>query len=101
MSALNREDVTMYPENQQDKLKVAITCVVNAEKTLDDFKIFLKTEKYKEWNDRQNQVQEEQVKEMIGDTPEGTPFKKPVDDDEDEKVEWLQATGAATEEEAV
>ena len=51
---------------QQEKLKTALTCVGNAEKTVENYKDFLKTEKYKEWNEQQNKKQEDHVKEMIG-----------------------------------
>jgi hypothetical protein len=47
-------------------LKTALTCVGNAEKTVENYKDFLKTEKYKEWNEQQNKKQEDHVKEMIG-----------------------------------
>ena len=47
-------------------MKTALTCVGNAEKTVENYKDFLKTEKYKEWNEQQNKKQEDHVKEMIG-----------------------------------
>ena len=56
----------MYPENQQDKLRTAITCVGNAEKTLEDYQCFLKTEKYKQWNEDQETKRQEAIKNMIG-----------------------------------
>ena len=42
-----------YGDKARDKLKVALTCVKNAERTLTDFLDFLKTDKYKEWNEEQ------------------------------------------------
>ena len=33
---------------------------------MENYKDFLKTEKYKEWNEQQNKKQEDHVKEMIG-----------------------------------
>ena len=62
---LNREDLSPHPQHQQDKLKTAITCVSNAEKTLNNFKEFLKTEKYKEWNEAQEEKRKEEVKQVI------------------------------------
>ena len=82
---LNRKDLSPYPPNQQDKLKTAITCVSNAENTLNKYKSFLKNEKYKEWNENQEKTRAEEIKSMIGDTPEGVPHKRPkVDQDEDD-----------------
>merc|ERR1719378_1515539 len=40
-------------EAAREKLSLALNCVKNAEQTLTDFLDFLKTEKYKEWNDEQ------------------------------------------------
>lgn len=54
-----------------------MTCVNNAEKTLSNFKEFLKTDKYKEWNDAQEKQRSEEVKQMIGETPDGVPYKRP------------------------
>ena len=53
-------------------MKTALTCVGNAEKTVENYKDFLKTEKYKEWNEQQNKKQEDHVKEMIGEFVEKT-----------------------------
>ena len=50
---LNKDDLSQYPEKAQEKLKIASTCLGNAEETLNDFKDFLKTDKYKEWNEQQ------------------------------------------------
>ena len=63
---MNKDDLSQYPEGQQEKLKTALTCVGNAETTLDNYKDFLKTEKYKEWNDQQTEKRDEHVKSMIG-----------------------------------
>ena len=63
---LNKDDLSQYPEAAQEKLKIALTCVSNAETTLEDYKDFLKTEKYKEWNDQQLDKRADQVKKMIG-----------------------------------
>ena len=50
-------------------MKTALTCVGNAEKTVENYKDFLKTEKYKEWNDQQEDKYKDQVKSMIGENP--------------------------------
>merc|ERR1712223_125868 len=84
---LDREDISMYPENQQDKLRTAITCVGNAEKTLEDYQCFLKTEKYKQWNEDQETKRQEAIKNMIGETPEGVPHKRPASDENEEEEE--------------
>ena len=39
---------------------------------MENYKDFLKTEKYKEWNEQQNKKQEDHVKEMIGEFVEKT-----------------------------
>merc|ERR1712108_86099 len=59
------------------KLTMAISCVTAAEKTLNDFRDFLKEDKYKEFNDEQNKRHEESLKSMIGEMPQGVPHKKP------------------------
>ncbi len=74
--ALNRDDLSMYPEDQRGRLKVAIGCVAAAEKTLKEFIEFLKTDKYKAWNEDQQAVRDEKVKQMIGETPTGMPHKR-------------------------
>jgi len=93
---LNKDDLSQYPETAQEKLKIALTCVGNAEETLNDYKDFLKTDKYKEWNEQQEDKYKDQVKSMIGDTPEGVPHKRPAgatiadeegDEDEGEEEE--------------
>ena len=78
---LDRDNLDSYPEAQNGRLKTAVSCVTAAEKTLNDFKEFLRDEKYKEWNEEQKKAHEEQVKAMIGETPTGVPHKKPDDDD--------------------
>ena len=56
---LNRDDLSQYTnylskyKNGKEQLKTTITCVSNAEKTLEKFKDFLTTDKYKEWNREQ------------------------------------------------
>ena len=89
---LNRDDISMYPVNQQDKLKTAITCVGNAEKTLEDFEEFLKNDKYKEWNDQQEVRRQEEIKNMIGEIPDGIPHKRPNngEDDDEEETEYVE-----------
>ena len=90
---LNRDDISMYPVIQQDKLKTAITCVGNAEKTLEDFEEFLKNDKYKEWNDQQEVRRQEEIKNMIGEIPDGIPHKRPnngEDDDDEEETEYVE-----------
>ena len=65
-SELDRENLEQYPADAQPKLSLAITCVSNAERTLGDFLDFLKSEKYKEWNDDQIAKREALLKSMIG-----------------------------------
>lgn len=65
-SELDRENLDQYPKDAQEKLKLAVTCVSNAERTLGDFLDFLKSEKYKEWNDDQIAKREALLKSMIG-----------------------------------
>jgi hypothetical protein len=48
-----REDISTYPEESQGRLQTAVTCVEKAEQTLSEFKEFLKTDKYKQWNEEQ------------------------------------------------
>jgi hypothetical protein len=74
---LTPEDVTKHPAEVQARLKTALGCVKAAEKTLDDFKEYLKDDKYKSWNAEQKQRSEEALKTMIGEMPQGTPHKKP------------------------
>lgn len=82
--SLNKEDLSVYPEEQRGKLKVAVNCVAAAEKTLNDFRDFLKNDKYKDWNEEQKRRHEEKVKSMIGETPTGVPHKRPNQDGEEE-----------------
>ena len=91
------EEFSSFPENQRSKLKTAKTCVGNAEKTLANFKDFLKTEKYKEWNDLQEKQREDEVKNMIGQTPEGVPHKRPSDENNDATVEEEEDNGQEQE----
>ena len=74
---LTPEDVTKHPEEIQGRLKTALGCVKAAEKTLEDFKEYLKDDKYKAWNDEQKQRAEQAMKTMIGEMPQGKPHKKP------------------------
>jgi hypothetical protein len=48
-----KEKMSTYPEEAQGRLQTAVTCVEKAEQTLSEFKEFLKTDKYKEWNEEQ------------------------------------------------
>jgi hypothetical protein len=50
----------------REKLSLAITCVSNAERTLNDFLDFLKNDKYKVWNQDQISKREALLKSMIG-----------------------------------
>jgi len=86
-SELDRENVEQYPQEAQAKLKLAITCVSNAERTLGDFLDFLKNEKYKEWNDDQISKREALLKSMIGDTPQGKPHASGVREEDIELVD--------------
>merc|ERR1711997_1412071 len=74
---ITAEDVTKHPEEVQGRLKTALGCVKAAEKTLDDFKEYLKDDKYKTWNEEQKKRPEEAMKTMIGEMPQGIPHKKP------------------------
>ena len=74
---LTPEDVTKHPAEVQARLKTALGCVKAAEKTLEDFKEYLKDDKYKSWNSEQKQRSEEALKTMIGEMPQGMPHKKP------------------------
>ena len=96
INKLNRSDLSPYPEHQQEKLRTAITCVSNAEKTLNNFKEFLSKDKYKEWNENQKKEREDQMKAMIGDTPTGVPHKRPQNDnnEDDEASENPEETEA-------
>ena len=74
---LTPDDVTKHPEEIQGRLKTALGCVKAAEKTLEDFKEYLKEDKYKSWNTEQKQRAEQAMKTMIGEMPQGKPHKKP------------------------
>ena len=74
---LTPDDMTKHPEEIQGRLKTALGCVKAAEKTLDDFKEYLKDDKYKTWNEEQKRRTEEAMKTMIGEMPQGIPHKKP------------------------
>ncbi|XP_071744775.1 uncharacterized protein [Lepeophtheirus salmonis] len=76
IATLNKDDLSSYPSEQQDKLKTAINCVNNAEKTLEEYKEFLRTDKYSTWNTEQKAAYDEKIKSMIGETPQGIPYKK-------------------------
>ncbi len=54
ISVLNESDLSIYPEYQRDRLKVAVACVTNARNTLHEFRDFLKDDKYREWNAKQS-----------------------------------------------
>merc|ERR1719347_106594 len=84
---LDKENLEQYPEKARDKLKVALTCVKNAEKTLTDFLDFLKNEKYKTWNDEQQAKRDELLKSMIGDVPKGKPHASGIREEDIELVE--------------
>ncbi len=84
IAKLNRDDLSEYPEDQQQRLKTAVNCVAAAEKTLADFKDFLREDKYKEWNEAQKKAREEKIKSMIGETPSGVPHKRKAENAEDQ-----------------
>merc|ERR1719412_3109073 len=93
-SQLDKENLDQYPEQARAKLKTAVNCVQNAEKTLTDFLDFLKTEKYKAWNDDQIEKREALLKSMIGDTPKGTPHASGIREEDIELVERKFDDGA-------
>lgn len=78
IQTLDRNDLTKYTEEAQPRLRTALQCVMAAEKTLAEFKAYLKDEKYKVWNEEQKKKYEEALKNFIGETPKGTPHKKPT-----------------------
>ena len=86
LATLDKDNLDTHPEAARDKLKLALNCVKNAEQTLTDFLDFLKTEKYKEWNDEQKAKREELLKSMIGVTPAGKPHANAVKEDDIELV---------------
>jgi hypothetical protein len=67
--------------------------ISNAEKTLEDYQNFLKTEKYKQWNEDQETKRQEAIKNMIGETPEGVPHKRPASDQNEEEEEEEEDQG--------
>merc|ERR1712029_851694 len=80
LASLDKDNLEQYPEAAREKLSLALNCVKNAEQTLTDFLDFLKTEKYKEWNDEQKAKRESLLKSMIGETPQGKPHVAAVKD---------------------
>merc|ERR1719507_2407912 len=64
-ATLDRSNLEQYGDKARDKLKVALTCVKNAERTLTDFLDFLKADKYKEWNEEQKAKREELLMTLI------------------------------------
>ena len=84
---LDKENLEQYPTDAQAKLKMALTCVKNAEKTLTDFLDFLKNEKYKKWNDEQQAKRDDLLKSMIGDVPKGKPHASGIREEDIELVE--------------
>ena len=86
-ATLDRSNLEQYGEKARDKLKVALTCVKNAERTLTDFLDFLKTDKYKEWNEEQKAKREELLKTMIGEAPKGRPHASGIKEDDIDLVD--------------
>ena len=68
-ATLDENNLDKYPENTRDKLKTAIICVKNAEKSLADFLDSLKTDKCSDWNREQESEREEHFKDMIREKP--------------------------------
>lgn len=83
---LDRSNLDTYPEKARDKLKVALTCVKNAERTLVDFLDFLKKDKYRVWNEEQQAKREALLKSMIGEEPKGRPHASGLKEDDIELV---------------
>jgi len=86
-ATLDRSNLDKYGDKARDKLKVALTCVKNAERTLTDFLDFLKTDKYKEWNEEQKAKREELLKSMIGEAPKGRPHASGIKEDDIDLVD--------------
>lgn len=86
-SELDKENLQQYPEPAREKLSLAITCVSNAERTLNDFLDFLKNDKYKAWNHDQISKREALLKSMIGDTPVGKPHNSGIREEDIELVD--------------
>ena len=68
-----------------------MNCVAAAEKTLKEYKEFLKEEKYGEWNKEEDKRHEERIKAMIGETPTGIPHAKKAEIVAAEKAESAEA----------
>lgn len=86
-ATLDKDNLDKYPENAREKLKVALTCVKNAERTLTDFLDFLKTDKYSIWNKEQQEKREELLKSMIGEQPKGKPHASGIREEDIELVD--------------
>ena len=86
-ATLDMDNLDKYPETARAKLKVALTCVKNAERTLTDFLDFLKTEKYSSWNKEQQDKREELLKSMIGEQPQGKPHASGIREEDIELVD--------------
>jgi len=86
-ATLDKDNLDKYPDNAKEKLKVALTCVKNAERTLTDFLDFLKNEKYSDWNKEQKAMREELLKSMIGDQPTGKPHASGIREEDIELVD--------------
>jgi len=86
-ATLDIDNLDKYPENAREKLKVALTCVKNAERTLTDFLDFLKTDKYSSWNKEQMAKREELLKSMIGEQPQGKPHASGIREEDIELVD--------------
>jgi len=86
-SELDRENLEQYGADVQPKLQLAVTCVSNAERTLGNFLDFLKSEKYKEWNDDQIAKRDALLKSMIGEAPVGKPHASGVREEDIELVD--------------
>ena len=86
-ATLDMDNLDKYPENAKEKLKVALTCVKNAERTLTDFLDFLKNEKYSSWNKEQQDKRDELLKSMIGEQPKGKPHASGIREEDIELVD--------------
>merc|ERR1719350_718091 len=83
-------DMETYPAHIRDRLKMALTCSNGAEKSLNDFKTFLKNDKYKEYNEKTSAEYDEKVKQMIGEEPQGVPHKEKAEDVRKETQEMME-----------
>ena len=79
---LDKDNLDQYPADAKSRLKIALQCCGAADKTLNEYRDFLKDEKYKDWNDSQKEKQDEAMKSMIGDMPTGMPHKRPDQEDD-------------------